>query len=328
MNTHTQTIVSGIRPTGKLHLGNYFGAISLFLHLQKQYRCFFFVADWHALTTHTDTKSIRAQSREVLAYLLACGLDPEKCAIYTQSAVPEVCELYLYLNMVCYLGELEKTPSFKEKARSQPQNVNAGLLTYPSLMAADILAHNAQMVPVGKDQLQHLEMVRHISERFNTRYGPIFTTPQAFHWSKGAVKIQSLDGKGKMSKSENENATIYLQDTDEQIRAKIRKAKTDSAPAGTPLSENMQNLFNLLGFLDPKAQQEQMRLHESSTLQYGAFKEVFADATIRLIAPIREKAHQLLNEPDHLETILKQGADKARASAQNTLRAVRVQLHF
>src|SRR5690348_15147776 len=223
-----EIVVSGIRPTGLLHLGNYFGAVRNYVRMQEEYNCYFFVADWHSLTTHLDTSGLKDSVHRVLAENIACGLDPEKVALYVQSDVPEITELYLYLNMLAYKGELEKTPTFKDKVRQQPDNVNAGLLTYPVLMAADILIHRAVKVPVGKDQEQHVEMARNFANRFNSRYGEFFPEPHAFNYNDKLVKVPSLDGAGKMSKSENVNSTLYLADDDDSIRKKVMKAKTDA----------------------------------------------------------------------------------------------------
>src|SRR5436190_5770484 len=225
-----QVVMSGIRPTGFLHLGNYFGAVRNYVRMQEEYECYFMVADLHSLTTHPDTKELKKNVHRVLAENIACGLDPNKVALYCQSQVYETSELYLYLNMLAYKGELEKTVTFKDKVRQHPENVNAGLLTYPVLQTADILIHRAIYVPVGKDQEQHLEMARNFADRFNHRYGEVFPQPKAFNYNSGLVKIMSLDGTGKMSKSENQHATIYLSDEDESIRKKIMKAKTDGGP--------------------------------------------------------------------------------------------------
>jgi tryptophanyl-tRNA synthetase len=179
-----EIVVSGIRPTGYLHLGNYFGAIRNYVKMQEQFNCYFFVADWHSLTTHPDTKGLRDSVLRVLAENIAAGLDPEKACLYLQSSIPEISELYLFLNMLAYKGELEKTVTFKDKVRQQPDNVNAGLLTYPVLQTADILIHLAKYVPVGKDQEQHLEMARNFAQRFNHRYGELFPEPQAFNFGE------------------------------------------------------------------------------------------------------------------------------------------------
>src|SRR6476646_195718 len=180
MEKQKAIVVSGIRPTGYLHLGNYFGAVQNYVRMQEEYNCFFFVADWHSLTTHPDTKELRQSVLTVVSENIAAGLDPSKIALYLQSDVPEIAELYLYLNMLAYKGELEKTTTFKDKVRQQPQNVNAGLLTYPVLQTADIIIHRALYVPVGKDQEQHLEMARNFVNRFNHRYGEVFPEPAAY----------------------------------------------------------------------------------------------------------------------------------------------------
>src|SRR6478609_3697704 len=243
-----EVVLSGIRPTGFLHLGNYFGAMRNYVRMQDDFNCYFFVANWHSLTTHPDTKELQNSVYRVIAENVACGLDPDKVAFYIQSDVPEIAELYLYLNMLAYKGELEKTPTFKDKVRMQPDNVNAGLLTYPVLQAADILIHRAVKVPVGKDQEQHLEMARNFATRFNNRYGEVLPLPQAFNYGSELVKIMGLDGIGKMSKSENANATLYLADEDELIRKKIMKAKTDSGPTepNSAKPDYIQNLFTLM----------------------------------------------------------------------------------
>ncbi|CAG2180042.1 unnamed protein product, partial [Oppiella nova] len=186
--------MSGIRPTGFLHLGNYFGAVRNYVRMQDEFQCFFMVADLHSLTTHPDTKDLKSNVLRVLAENIACGLDPEKAVLYCQSHIYETSELYLYLNMLAYQGELEKTVTFKDKVRQQPENVNAGLLTYPVLQAADILLHRASLVPVGKDQEQHLEMARNFVNRFNYRYGNVFPEPVAFNYSDQLIKVPSLDG--------------------------------------------------------------------------------------------------------------------------------------
>jgi len=202
--------MSGIRSTGFLHLGNYFGTIRNYVRMQEEYECYFMVADLHSLTTHPDTKELKANVHRVLAENIACGLDPDKVALYCQSHIFETAELYLLLNTLAYKGELEKTTTFKEKARQYPDNMNAALLTYPVLQAADILLHRATLVPVGKDQEQHLEMSRNFANRFNHRYGNVFPEPFAFNFGEQLIKVPSLDGKGKMSKSENQLATLYL----------------------------------------------------------------------------------------------------------------------
>src|SRR5215813_6768814 len=245
MTKNKQIVMSGIRPTGFLHLGNYFGAVRNYVRMQEEYECYFMVADLHSLTTHPDTKELKANVQRVISENIACGLDPDQAALYCQSHIYETSELYLYLNMLAYKGELEKTVTFKEKVRQHPDNVNAGLLTYPVLQTADIILHRASLVPVGKDQEQHLEMARNFANRFNHRYGDIFPEPGAFNFGEELIKVPSLDGKGKMSKSENQNATLYLSDDDELISKKIRAAKTDSGPTekNSAKPDYIENLF-------------------------------------------------------------------------------------
>src|SRR5574344_2648964 len=220
-----EIVCSGIRPTGIIHLGNYFGALRNFVRMQEEYECYFFIADYHSLTTHPHPGDIVDNARKIMASYLACGLDPEKCTLCLQSDVPETIELYLFLNMNAYLGELERVAAFKDKVRQQPNNVNAGLLTYPTLMAADILIHKAAKVPVGKDQEQHLEMTRTFASRGNRMYSvDYFTEPVAYNLGNELVKVPGLDGSGKMSKSVGEAATLYLVDSPEVICKKIMKA--------------------------------------------------------------------------------------------------------
>ncbi len=323
----TEIVVSGIRSTGHLHLGNYFGAIQNYLKMQDTYNCYFFVADYHALTTHPDPKLLRENVFRVLAENIASGLDPEKVALYAQSDVPEIPELYLMLNMLAYKGELEKVPTFKDKVRQQPENVNAGLLTYPVLMAADILIHKGAKVPVGKDQEQHLEMARNFAARFNKRYGEdFFPEPQVFRFSQDAMKIMSLDGNGKMSKSENVNATIYLSDSDDVIRKKIMKAKTDGGPTepNSEMPDYISNLFVLLNAMSATETSQSYRdAFNNCNIRYGDMKKQLAEDMVAFVSPIREKAFELQQDHDMLRKILKAGAEKARASASETIEGAR-----
>jgi len=317
-----EIVMSGIRPTGFLHLGNYFGALRNYVRMQEEYPCFFMVADLHSLTTHPDTKELKAHVRRVLAEYIACGLDPEKGTLYCQSHVPETSELYLFLNMLAYMGELEKTTTFKDKARQHPQNVNAGLLTYPVLQTADILLHRATLVPVGKDQEQHLEMARNFVNRFNHRYGDVFPEPYAFNFGEELLKVPGLDGTGKMSKSENQLATLYLADDDEAIRNKVKKAKTDSGAAaeGQAMPETVANLFQLLRLVSPKDTIEKFAAdYQAGTIRYGDMKKELGEDMVKFIAPIREKAEAIRNDEAYLRQVMEKGAAKARASAQTTL---------
>ena len=326
-----EVVVSGIRPTGFLHLGNYFGAMRNYVRMQDDFNCYFFVANWHSLTTHPDTRDLKNSVYRVIAENIACGLDPQKVAFYVQSDIPEIAELYLYLNMLSYKGELEKTVTFKEKVRLQPENVNAGLLTYPVLQAADIIIQRAVKVPVGKDQEQHLEMARNFADRFNYRYGDVFPLPYAFNYGDELIRIMGLDGNGKMSKSENQNATIYLADDDDLIRKKIMKAKTDQGPETTNSEkpDYIQNLFTMMKLVsapDTLAKFEDdfnASSQGNCIIRYGDMKKQLAEDMVQFIKPIREKAADLLANTDELHRIIKQGADKGRARASETLTMVR-----
>jgi tryptophanyl-tRNA synthetase len=326
-----EVVLSGIRPTGFLHLGNYFGAMRNYVRMQDEFNCYFFVANWHSLTTHPDTKELQANVLRVIAENIACGLDPEKVALYVQSDVPQIAELYLYLNMMAYKGELEKTVTFKEKVRLQPENVNAGLLTYPVLQAADILIHRAVKVPVGKDQEQHLEMARNYAERFNHRYGEVLPLPYAFNYGGELVKIMSLDGEGKMSKSENQMNTLYLADEDDVIRKKIMKAKTDGGPLtpNAPMPAYIENLFTLMGLVSSADTVQKFRSDYNNSsegnciIRYGDLKKQLAEDMAAFIKPIREKATDLQKDTAALQKIMKLGAEKAGESASKTLTLVR-----
>lgn len=321
-----EIVVSGIRPTGFLHLGNYFGAMRNYVRMQEEYECYFFVADWHSLTTHPDTKELRDNVLRVLAENIAAGLDPEKVCLYVQSSIPEIAELYLLLNMLAYKGELEKTATFKDKVRLQPDNVNAGLLTYPVLMSADILIHRAKYVPVGKDQEQHLEITRNFAQRFNHRYGELFPEPQAFNFGNELVKIPSLDGSGKMSKSENQYATLYLADDDDLIRKKVMKAKTDAGPTepDSPMPDYIQNLFQLMSLVsDESTGKKFSEDFDKASIRYGDMKKQLAEDMVNFIAPIREKANAIRKDENFLKKLIKEGAERSRESANKTIQATR-----
>ncbi len=326
-----EIVLSGIRPTGYLHLGNYFGAMVNYLKMQHDYECYFFVANWHSLNTHPDTSELKQGVYRVIAEYLACGIDPNKACLYVQSEIPEIAELYLYLNTLAYKGELEKTTSFKEKARLQPNNINLGLLSYAVLQAADILIHRAKLVPVGKDQEQHLEMARNFAQRFNQRYGEVFPEPVAFNYHQALVKIQSLDGQGKMSKSEHQNNTIFLNDSDEAIKKKISRAKTDSGPEieNQELPDYIKNLFTIMEQVStPETYQYFLEKYQKSSknnclIKYGEFKHQLAQDLIQFLTPIREQTNEILSHENHIRDIIKLGTEKARLSAKNTLELVK-----
>lgn len=282
-----KTVLSGIRSTGHLHLGNYFGALKNFTQLQYKANCYFFIADLHSLTTHPKPDDYRKNIKIILSEYLASGLDPERSVLYVQSSVPEVCELYTLLNMLAYKGELERTASFKDKVRKQPENVNAGLLTYPVLMSADILIHRAHWVPVGKDQEQHLEIARVLARRFNKMYGaPVFPEPQAYNFGEDLVKIPGLDGTGKMGKSEGNG--IYLIDDEKTIRKKVMRAVTDTGPTtpNSPMSPGTANLFTLLSVVsEPDIVASFKEQYNNCTIRYGDLKNSWQKISAAIRCP-------------------------------------------
>ncbi|MGL5563205.1 MAG: tryptophan--tRNA ligase [Tannerellaceae bacterium] len=325
-----ETVVSGIRSTGRLHLGNYYGALRNFIKMQDENNCYFFIADYHSLTTHPDPAHLHENVKDVLTEYLAAGLDPEKSTIYVQSDVPEVTELYLLLNMHAYMGELAKTSSFKEKARKQPENVNAGLLTYPTLMAADILMHKALKVPVGKDQEQHLEMTRKFARRFNNFYNvELFPEPTAYNFGENLIKIPGLDGSGKMGKSEGN--CIYLSDDAKTIEKKVKRALTDQGPQemNSVKPDYIENLFTILNVVStPEVVDFYNEKWNACEIRYGDLKKQLAADIIAATTPIRERILDIQNDEEYLHKVAKLGAEKARESAAKTLREVREIMGF
>ncbi|MFM2135181.1 MAG: tryptophan--tRNA ligase [Bacteroidota bacterium] len=322
-----EIVVSGIRSTGNLHLGNYFGAMRNFLRMQHEYDCFFFIADFHSLTTHPTPSDFHSNVKQVLVEYLACGLDPEASTLYIQSDIPEIAELYLLLNMNAYVGELERCTSFKEKVRKQPDNINAGLFTYPTLMAADILIHRAVKVPVGKDQEQHLEMARTFGNRFNRMYKTeLFPEPYAFNYGTSLVKIPGLDGSGKMGKSEGEGNAIFLIDEPEVIRKKVMRAVTDSGPTqpNQEKPEVIRNLFLLMEAVSEKSTIDHFEeQYNAMSIRYGDLKKQLAEDMILFTTPLREKIKAISGDTALIHRVAQMGAEKARISARKTLDQVR-----
>jgi tryptophanyl-tRNA synthetase len=319
--------VSGVRPTGKQHLGNYLGAVVNFVRMQDEYDGFFFIADLHSLTTHPNAADLQANIRQTLIEYLACGLDPDRCTLFAQSDLPQISELYLVFNMLAYLGELEKVPTFKDKVRDQPHNVNAGLLTYPVLMAVDILIHHAVKVPVGKDQMQHIEMTRNFGNRFNHIYGvEYFKEPFGFTFNDKPLSVPSLDGEGKMSKSKGESTVIYLADQPDAIRKKVMRAVSDSGPTSPNQAkpEMIQNLFDLMALVS-KAETVQFfdGQYNNCTIRYGDMKKQLAEDMVRFLTPIRERIKELSADEAYLDKVLREGGEKARISAGKTMSEVR-----
>jgi tryptophanyl-tRNA synthetase len=327
-----ETVVSGIRPTGNLHIGNYFGALRNFIKMQNEHQCYFFIADYHSLTTHPTPQDLHGNVKQILAEYLAAGLDPDKSALYVQSDLPETIELYLFFNMNAYVGELERCTSFKEKIRKQPDNVNAGLLTYPTLMAADILIHRASKVPVGKDQEQHLEMTRTFGNRFNRMYKTdYFPEPQAFNFGEELIKIPGLNGSGKMGKSEGEGNAIFLADEPEAIRKKVMHAVTDAGPTimNQDKPEVIENLFSLLKAVsEPSTVSYFDEKYATCQIRYGDLKKQLAEDMIRFTTPLREKINEIKADEAYLHQVAEMGREKAHASAAKTIREVREIIGF
>nr|NQU93522.1 tryptophan--tRNA ligase [Bacteroidota bacterium] len=327
-----ETVVSGIRPTGNLHLGNYFGAMQNFVKMQSEYNSFFFIADYHSLTTHPTPEDLHGNVKKVLVEYLACGIDPEKATLYIQSDLPETAELYLLLNMNAYMGELERVTTFKEKAKKQPQNVNAGLLTYPSLMAADIIIHKANKVPVGKDQEQHLEMTRTFARRFNRMYKvQFFPEPEAFNFGATLVKIPGLDGSGKMGKSEGEGNAIFLADEPNVIKKKVMRAVSDAGPT-VPNSikpEPIENLFSLLRVMSTADTVEYFEAkYNSCEIRYGDLKKQLVEDIVKFTEPLRERIKELSSDDKYLGKVAAMGAEKAHDSGAKNIKDVREIIGF
>ncbi len=325
-----ETVLSGIRSTGHLHLGNYYGALKNFVKIQEQYNCYFFIADLHSLTTHPKPDNFHASVRTILAEYLASGLDPEKSTLFIQSDVPEISELFVLMNMLAYKGELERTVSFKDKVRKNPDNVNAGLLTYPVLMASDILIHRANWVPVGKDQEQHLEMARVYARRFNNMYNvEVFPEPQNLKFDGEAIKVPGLDGNGKMGKSEGNG--IFLYDDEKSISKKVMKAATDSGPV-EPNSEMpvvIENLFTLLKLVStPDTVEYFTEKWNDCSIRYGDLKKQLAQDICRVTIPIKEQIDDIYNNTDYLAKVVKMGQERARESANATLVEVKKAIGF
>lgn len=295
--------------------------------MQDIFNGYFFVADYHSLTTHPNAADLCEKSKNIALIYLACGLDPNKCALYLQSDVPQIPELYLIFNMHAYLGELEREATFKEKIREQPNNVNAGLLTYPVLMTVDIIIHKAQKVPVGKDQQQHVEMSRDFVRRFNNLYKvDYFPEPQPFSFAEKLVNVPSLDGEGKMSKSKPENTCIYLEDEPVVIRKKVMRMVTDSGPKepNSPKPLIIQNVFDTMKLVSSEETLNKFEeAYNNCSIRYGDMKKQLGEDMVVFLSPIREKIKELSADEKKLYEILGDGGSKARTSAAQTLKDVR-----
>ncbi len=319
-----KVILSGIQSTGNLTLGNYIGALKNFVKMQDEYDCYYMIANMHALTVRRDPKELKENTLKVIATYLAAGIDPEKSTIFIQSQVKEHAELGWVLDCYTYMGELSRMTQFKDKSAKHADNINAGLFTYPSLMAGDILLYQANLVPVGDDQRQHLEITRDLAERFNKLYGKTFTIPEAYIPKTGARIMGLQDPTSKMSKSSTiPNDTILLVDTPEEITKKIKKAVTDSEGIVRYDEENkpgVSNLMEIYGIVTDKSLDEIEKEFEGKG--YGVFKEAVANAVIEELKPFHEKYNKLMTDTAYLESIYKKGALKAEEKARKTLQNV------
>ncbi|WFA09907.1 tryptophan--tRNA ligase [Tissierella sp. Yu-01] len=324
-----KVVFSGVQPSGSLTLGNYIGALRNFGELQNEYDCYYCVVDMHAITVPQIAKDLRKRTLDVLALYIACGLDPEKSTLFVQSHVPAHAELSWVLNTVTYMGQLNRMTQFKEKSRKSDENLNAGLFTYPVLMAADILLYQTDFVPVGEDQKQHLELARDLAERFNNKYSETFKVPEPLIKEFGA-RIMSLQNPlSKMSKSDSdENAYILILDDKDSIRRKIKRAVTDSegVVAYSDEQPGLKNLINIYSVLSSEDVETIVKRYESEG--YGKFKEDLAEVVIAGLAPIQATYANLINSKDYLEKIYKEGADKAEYHAMKTLRKVYKKVGF
>jgi len=310
-------VFSGARPTGKQHLGNYLGAIQNYVKLQEQYQCVYCIVDLHALTTLTDTSHIKSNIQDMALDWLAAGIDPQKSIIFVQSHVPEVTELHLLLSMVTPLSWLLRVPTFKDKAKQQPDNINYGLVGYPVLMSADIIIYKAEVVPVGEDQLPHLELAREIVRRFNTLLGPTFLEPVAKMTT--FPMVVGLDGKDKMSKSLNNHLEISA--SPEEIMAKLKTAVTDPARVyrKDPGHPKICNIFRFQEYFNPAMVNE--IAEKCSTAQIGCVdcKAMVSREIIKYLEPFRQRRAELAARPDYIREVLEDGAKRARVLARETL---------
>jgi tryptophanyl-tRNA synthetase len=317
-------VFSGIRPTGDIHLGNYLGALKQWVSLQDEEDCVFCVVDWHAITTPYDEKTLQDKILDLACTYLAAGIDPKKCIFFIQSQVKEVAELNWLLGTITPFGELSRMTQFKDKSKKHPEYVNAGLFNYPVLMAADILLYDSDIVPIGKDQTQHVELTRNIAERFNSKYGKTFKMPEAFIPKQGAVIMSLEDPEKKMSKSDGGKGCISLFEDPEEIRKKIMSATTDSDSEVRYDAVKKKGISNLLTIYSLFAEKTIKDIEkEFEGKGYGDFKKSLADLLVEKLTPIREKRAELKNNPERVEKMLTEGAAKARAIAERQMDAVR-----
>ncbi len=325
-------IFSGIQPSGVITLGNYLGALKNWVELQHDYHCCYSIVDMHAITVRQDPVELRKRSLDLLKLYIACGIDPEENLLFMQSQVPAHAELSWILNCYTYMGELQRMTQFKDKSRSHADNINAGLFTYPVLMAADILLYKSDLVPVGKDQMQHLELARDIAIRFNSIYGDVFTVPEGFVTKAGAKIMSLTEPTKKMSKSDpNPKGYISMLDDFNIIAKKIKSATTDSEGVieyreNDPSKAGINNLLSIMAAVTGKPIEDIAA--EYSGKGYGDFKADIAEAVVEHIRPIREKYDELSKNKDYLEGIYKTGAERANKMAARTITKVKKKVGF
>lgn len=317
-------IYSGIQPSGNLTLGNYIGAVRNWKMLEDEYDCVYGVVDLHAITVRQDAAKLRKQSLSVLALLLAVGLDPKRSVIYFQSHVQQHTELSWVLGCYTYIGELQRMTQFKDKSQKNEANINAGLLTYPVLMAADILLYQANLVPIGADQKQHLELCRDVATRFNNLYGDVFTVPDGYFPKVGARVMSLQEPTRKMSKSDPEDTYVAILDDPKVIEKKIKRAVTDSEAEVRFDTENKPGVSNLMSILGALTGQSMDQITQTFAGQgYGAFKAAVADAVIATFEPIQAEHKRLMADKPYLQQVIQEGVERAGQMAERTMRKVR-----
>ena len=325
-----QTLLSGVQPSGNLTIGNYLGALRNFAKLQNSYNSFFCVVDLHAITVRQDPKLLLNKTYEVLCLYIASGLDPKKNNLFIQSHVPEHTELSWILNCFSYIGELNRMTQYKEKSKSHNTNINAGLFGYPVLQAADILLYNADLVPIGEDQKQHLELTRNIAERFNNIYGNIFTVPEIFIPKTGARIMSLLEPESKMSKSDiNANNYIYILDTPDVIMKKMKKCVTDSNNFVKYDKDNKPGISNLITMHSVITGKPFQQIESDySDKGYGYLKIDTAELIIETLKPVQEKYYKIIDDKEYLNKIITKGAEAAKKQAQPILAKVKEAIGF
>ena len=324
-----KVLFSGMQATGSLTLGNYLGALKNWISLSDEYECFYSVVDLHSITIRQDPATLRKRARDLLTLYIAAGLDPEKNCIYYQTHVSGHTELAWILNCFTYMGELNRMTQFKDKAAKHSDNINAGLYTYPVLMAADILLYQADVVPVGNDQLQHLEITRDIAQRFNSIYGDVFTVPEPYVGKVGARIMSLQDPSKKMSKSDdNPNASIYLMDDADTVMRKFKRAVTDSegCVAYRRQQPGIYNLIDIYCACTGKTPEETVR--EFDGKGYGEFKLAVGESVVDVLRPLQEKFAELSKDRAYIDGIIKKNGEKASYYALKTLRKVQKKVGF